>query len=815
VISGARKKTMENLFKDINYAIRTLLRHPTFTLVAVLMLGLGIGVNTAIFSVVNTVLLRALPFQNPERLVSVGQVKTSEGLPGIGSYEYIAWAEQNQSFESIAAHSSDNFNLSGIGEPERLRGGEVTASFFPTLGINPIRGRVFLPEEDQPGGNRAVVLSEAFWQRRFGRSESVLGSTLILNNTPHTVVGIAPSTLRFPANYDIWLPLRLDKVKEMTGDFISLVEVVGRLKPTARPEQAQTELTLISHRASEQRKEILPVSGVEVMPLHQFLVAGVRRTVLILWVAVSLIMLLACANVANLMLSRTVARQREMAVRSAVGGRRWQLMRQLLVESVALGLAGGVLGILIAVWCKGLIASLVPTGFTSALHDLTDSRMDWRVFGFTLVLSIVTGIVFGLAPSLSASRPNLVKTLRESNISNQVGFGLRSIRGWLVVAELALAIVLLVGAGLLVQSFNRLLSIEMGFDRENVLTARIDLTRSSHSTDAQTENFYDELMDKLKTLPGVDSVGVINHTPLGGYGMIAFTSIEGYGELKRGKDIPSGIGVVSPDYFKTLHIPLLQGRFVDDRDRKDAPAVAIVNQAFARKYFGDATVIGKRISFGCKEEFCRTIVGVVGNIRQEKLAEDFLPEIYVPFAQQPMNGMTVFVRTTSDPLNFAATLRQQISAIDKNQPAYDVQTLDHYVVEAVSVPRALMFLFGSFALLALILAAVGIYGVVSYSVNQRTREIGIRIALGARPADVLRLIVRNGVVLAATGIVLGIGGALALTRFMKALLFGVTATDFSTFAVVASALFLVALVACLIPARRATKVDPLVALRYE
>jgi putative ABC transport system permease protein len=806
---------MERLLKDFTYAMRSLVRHPTFTVVAVVTLGLGIGVNTAIFSIVNTVLLRALPFPNPERLVSVGQVKTADGLPGIGAYEYLAWREENHSFENLAAHSNDNFNLSGVGEPERLKGGQVTASFFPTLGINPIRGRVFLPEEDQPGGNLAVVISEAFWQRRFGRSESVIGNSLVLDNKTYTIVGVAPGTLRFPSNYDIWVPLQIDKVKETTGDMIMLVEVVGRLKPTAAAEPAQTELTLISRRASQQRADKLPVSPVEITPLHQFLVAGVRRTVLILWIAVSLIMLLACANVANLMLSRTVARQREMAVRSAVGARRWQLIRQLLVESVSLSLAGGVLGILIAVWCKGLIASLVPTGFTSSLHDLSDSQMDWRVFGFTLLLSILTGVVFGLAPSLSASKPDLVRTLREGSFSSLIGFGLRSVRGWLVVTELAFAIVLLIGAGLLVRSFDRLLSVDVGYARENVLTARINLPRTAYPKEANAENFYNQLIEKLKALPGVSSAGVINHTPFSGYGLIAFTNIEGYGELTRGKDSPVGIGAVSPDYFQTLKIPLLQGRMVNDRDREGSQLVAVVNQEFARRFFANNDAIGKRISFGCKEDYCRTIVGVVGSIRQESLTDDVFPEIYLPFAQMPINGMTVFVRTESDPLNLAAAMRQEVFALDKNQPVYDVQTLDHRINEAVSIPRALMFLFGSFALLALILAAVGIYGIVSYSVNQRMREIGIRLALGAQQSDVLRLILRNGVTLAILGIAIGIGGAIALTRFMKALLFGVTATDLATFVFVSIGLFIVAVVACLIPARRATKVDPLVALRYE
>jgi putative ABC transport system permease protein len=441
--------------------------------------------------------------------------------------------------------------------------------------------------------------------------------------------------------------------------------------------------------------------------------------------------------------------------------------------------------------------------------------MDWRVFGFTLLLSIITGVVFGLAPALTASKPDLVRTLREGSLSSLIGFGLRSARGWLVVAELALAIVLLVGAGLLVRSFNRLLSVETGFATDHVLTARLDLPRSTYGKERPPENFYDQLIGKLKSQPGVTSVGILNHKPLSGFGLIAFTNIEGYGELKREKDDPIGIGVASPDYFQTLRIPLLKGRMVNDSDRNGSPAVALVNQAFVRRFFGTGDAIGKRLSFGCEKDLCRTIVGVVGNVRQENLTDDFVPQLYIPFAQMPLNGMTLFVRTSSSPLNIAATVREEVLAIDKNQPVHTVQTLDHYLKEAVSVPRSLAFLFSAFALLALLLATVGIYGIVSYSVNQRTREIGIRIALGAQRSHVLRLILRNGVKLAVVGIALGVGGALALTRFMTALLFGVTATDPSTFVFVSVGLFLVAVVACLIPARRATKVDPLVALRYE
>jgi putative ABC transport system permease protein len=802
------------MLNDIRYSLRGLLRHPTFTLVAVITLALGIGANTAIFSIVNTVLLRALPFQNPERIVSVGKAADPEGLPGIAGYEYLAWSENSKDFEQLAAYSSDNSNLTGQGQPERVSCGQVTASFFNTLGVPVLRGRAFVPDEDKPG-SQAVILSEAFWQRRFGRNESIVGSTVILDDKGYVVVGIMPRALRFPNDYDIWVPLALDKARETHGDMVSLVEVVGRLKPQASMDHAKAELTLLSQQASDQRTEKFPVTAFEVMPLHQFLVTGVRRTVLLLWAAVGLVMLLACANVASLMLSRTAARQREIAVRAAVGARRWQLVRQLLVESVALGIAAGLLGILIAVWCKGAIASLVPEGFTSSIHDLHTAGMDWRVFAFTFLLSVITGIVFGLIPALSASKPNLVRSFRDSGNPRFIGFGLRSIRGWLVVGELALAMVLLLSAGLLVRSFNQRQAIDLGFAADNVLTFRYGLPRSKYPTPALSNAFHQQILDRIKVLPGVESAGVINHTPLSGFGLIAFMGIEGQRKPDPKKDKPVGVGAVSPDYFRTMKIPLISGRVTEESDRADAPKVGVVNQAFAHHYFGNDSAVGKRVGFGCKEDLCRTIVGVVGNIRQESLTDEVVPELYLPITQMPMNGMTVMVRTTTDPLSLTNAIRSQVLAIDPNQPIYDVRTLQNRVAEGLSVSRSLMLLFSAFAVLALVLASVGTYGIVSYSVGQRTHEIGIRMALGAQRTHVLKLILRSGVILATVGIALGLASAFALTRFLTSLLFGVTATDRSTFLLVSLGLFVVALAASLIPARRATKVDPLVALRRE
>ena len=809
------------MIRELKHSIRSLLRHPGFAVVAVVTLTLAIGVNTTIFSVVNAVLLKALPFQQPEQLVSVQKISEPGGMPGIAAYQYLAWKDQNTSFDDLAAFTDDTFNLTGDGEPERIACAQVSASLFSTLRVQPLRGRYFLPEEDKPGANNVAIVSEAFWQRRYGRNEAILQGTLTLNNKPYSIVGVMPAGFRYPGEFDVWLPIAIDPIRETQSDFFSMVEIVGRLKPAATLEGAQTELSLIARQASQQDlqpgKEPRPAAAVEVVPLHQQLVSGVRLTVFILWGAVGLVMLLACVNVASLMISRTLARQREMAVRAAVGARRWQLIRQLLTESVVIGLAGGALGLLVAVWGTRAIASLVPKGFTTSVYDLNHIRLDWRVFAFTFGLSVLTGIVFGLAPALTTSKPDLIRVLRNSRSSGLTSFGLRSFRGWLIVVELALAVVLLLGAGLLVRSFNKLMAVDLGFDRENVLTFRVGLPRSKYSKPAQTEAFYTDLLQRLNALPGVQTAGTINHSPLQGHAMIGFTGIEGHPPLDTKKDPAIGIGVVDAEYFKTLRIPLLSGRQYDARDGANAPKVAIVNQAFVKRFVPGGDALGKRVGMGCEESegLCRTIVGVVGNVRQESITDEAIPEMYVPLAQMPMNGATIMVRTSSDPLALVETVRKEVLAIDPNQPIYDVKTLSQRVNDAVAVSRSLMVLFAAFALLALVLGAVGIYGIVSYSVTQRTHEIGIRMALGARAGNVLSLILKNGLVLVLAGIAIGIAGALALTRFLTTLLFGVTPTDSVTFVVVSVLFFVIAMFASLIPALRATKVDPLVALRYE
>jgi putative ABC transport system permease protein len=802
------------MLKDLKFAIRSLIKRPSFTIITVMTLALSIGANTAIFSVVNAVLLRALPFNNPEQLVSVGQAPGVGGLPGLAAYEYLAWKDQSKTFDDIAAFSDDSFNLVGQGEPERISVAKVTASLFSTLGVQPVQGRWFTTEEDRPGQDHVVLVSEGFWQRRFGRDPSLVGRTLTLNDKPYTVVGIMPGSFRFPGEFELWLPFALDPVREH-GDMISLVQVVGRLKTGVTSQQAATELGVVSRQAATQVKDPPPVSTVEIVPLQQHLVAGVRLTVLVLWGAVALVMALACANVANLMLSRTLGRQREMAVRAAVGASRWRLVKQLLTEAMVLGVCGGILGTMLASWFTGTIATLVPEGFAGTFHDLNAIRIEWRVLLFTVGLSLLTGLIFGIAPALNASRTDLVKTLKATSSYGLMSFGLRSLRGWLVVVELSLAMILLLAAGLLTRSFQQLSAVNLGFDRENVLTARIGLPRSKYSTPAKTAEFHQQLIDRVQAIPGVESVGAINHTPLDGFGMIAFTEIEGRPPLDRDTDKPLGIGVVSTDYFTALKIPLISGRLIDQGDRADGNRVALVNETFVKRFFPANDAIGKRIGFGCEKELCRTIVGVVGDVKQESVTDDVYAELYVPFSQMPLNGMTLVMRTTVPPASVTGALRSAVFGIDPNQPVYGVKTLEQRVAATTAASRSLFLLFSGFAVLAVILAVVGVYGIVSYSVNQRTREIGIRVALGAQRSDVLALVMRNGFVLSLAGVLLGLGGALALTRFLTTFLFGVTPTDKFTFATVSISLLLVALFASLVPARRATKVDPLVALRDE
>ncbi len=807
---------MERLWQDVRYATRVLMKKPGFAAVAVLTLALGIGANTAIFSVVNAVLLRPLPYRDPARIFAINKAAMGKGLPGIAAFEYFDWRDQSEAFEQIAGYSTDNFNLTGGDEPERITVARVTANLFPLLGVQPISGRVFMPEEDAPGHGQVVVVSQGFWQRRYGGDPGLIGQTITLNDKTYTVVGIMPASFRFPQTFEIWMPLALDEAAEKTGDTFSLLEIVARIKPQISIERAQADLNTIEDRVAEKFPGMLENTRIEVVPLHAHLVGEIRPALLLLLGAVCFVLLIACANVANLLLARASSRQKEIAIRSALGARRSDIMRQLLTESIMLALAGGALGILLALWGVDLLLSGMPGNIANSLPGIKDVGIDRQVLGFTLFVSILTGIFFGLAPALIASKPNLNETLKEGG--GKTAFqsrSLLSLRSLLVVSELALALVLLIGAGLMIKSFARLLDVKPGYNPENVLTLRVDLPRNRYADSAKVSSFYQQVLEKTRSLSGVKSVGAISHVPLNGFNMIAYFNIEGVPKLEPAKDRPIGVGAVNADYFRAMQIPLLQGRELTDSDAEGSPRVALINEAMARRFFPDQNPLGKRISYGCGDELCRTIVGVVGDVRQDGWTEEAGPEIYVPYAQRPTRSMTLLVRTDADPLSLAASVRSQVFAVDSDQPVADVKTLEERISDAVAQPRLIMLLLGVFGALALILATVGVYGVMSYTVTQRTREIGIRMALGASARDVLRLIVRQVAIFCFVGVSAGLVGAFALTRLMESLLFGVSATDPSIFILISVILIGVALGASFIPARRATKVDPMVALRYE
>lgn len=808
---------MQSFLKDIRYGLRKLFKNPGFTAVALITLALGIGANTAIFSIVYSVLLKSLPYKEPDKVVSVSKVATDKGLPGIAAYEYLDWKEQNTTFEQLAAFTNDNFNLTGIGEPERIPCAQVTANTFPMLGVVPLKGRVFTAEEDKPGSNQVVVVSEKFWQRTFGNDKALSGQSITLNDKSYTVVGIMQNGFRFPGEYEVWMPLALDEVKERHGDEQRLIEITGRLKNGATTEQARAEFNVIAKRTAETfSKEKLPPANVDVIPLHKQLVTDYTTTILVLFGVAGFVLLIACVNVANLMLARAANRQKEIGIRVAIGANRWQLFRQLLIESTLLGLIGGVLGIILAIWGISVGVSLIPADLANSIHGLKDVNINGQVLFFTLIVSVFSGIIFGLAPSLIASKTDVNRALSDATAGQSAGFGLRTIRGWLVVVELALAFVLLVGAGLMIRSFNRKLEIKPGFNAENVLTMRVELPPSRYPKGAMRAGFYQRVLERTAALPGVQSVGAISHKPLGDVSNLSYFKMEGLPPLDRKTEKPITVGMVTPNYFIAMGIPLLNGRFFNDGDAFDGAQVMLVNEAFVRKFYPNENPVGKRTSFTCdKQELCRTIVGVVGNIKQESLITDAVPEGYVPVKQWPAHGMTFVFKTTNEPLSMAGTIREQISAEDKDQPVYNIKTLDQKLKEAIAQTRAIMLLFTVFSGLALLLSSVGIYGVMSYAVTQRTREIGIRMALGAGRFNILNFIMKQGLLMTLIGVGIGIVAAVMLTRLMASLLFGISPTDTFTFIGIAFLLLIIALLACFIPARKATKIDPLTALRHE
>jgi putative ABC transport system permease protein len=811
---------MQTLWQDIKYGVRMLWKNPAFTLIAVVALALGIGANTAIFSVVNAVLLRPLPFPDPDRLVVVNSVnlRGGEHFGAASPADFQDWAAQNQSFERIAAMRSGSVNVSGEDLPEQFEGSSVTDEFFNLLGVQPVLGRAFLPEEFRVRGQRVVMLSHGLWQRRFGGNPAVIGQTLTLNGRPTTIVGVMPPDFKFPVDTEVWTPL-LGDTGEMRARGSRYFSVIARLKPNITLEQANAEMQIIAARLESQYPESHRDWSARVITLQETIVsyANARAALFILLGTVGLVLLIACANVANLLLARATARAREVAIRAALGATRSRLMRQLLIESLLLALLGGACGLLLALWGVETIIALVPEDLRFARLD--EARIDTPVLGFTFAVSVLTGLLFGLLPGLKASKADLHDSLKGSTKSSTAGLRFQRTRGLLVVCEIALTLVLLIGAGLLVKSFLRLQQVAPGFDAQNILTAEVALPRTSRYLQAeQRTTLYQQVLERAETLPGVESVAATSGAPLARFALAFPFIVEGRGENISGSAPEALYSAISPNFFRTMQIPLRAGREFTERDNADAPAVTIINETMARRYFPDEDPIGRRITIAYLDTpVSLQIVGIARDVKQMNLSDETDIEMYVPHSQRPWLSTTLVIRMAAgtDTASIVRGVQRAVWSVDQSQALSNVKTMDELFGESAARPRFYTLLLSVFSGAALLLAIIGIYGVMSYTVAQRTNEIGVRMALGAQPRDVLRLVIGQGMTLTLIGIGVGLAASLLLMRLMSSLLFGVSAADPVTFGSVSVLLAGIAFVACYVPARRAMKTDPLTALRYE
>jgi putative ABC transport system permease protein len=801
---------MQTLLQDLRYGARMLFKQPGFTLIAVVTLALGIGANAAIFSVVNAVLLRPLPFKEPDRLMVIRETKLPQ-FPefSVSPGNFLDWKAQNTVFERLVAMNSSSFNLIGTGEPERLRGMFVSEGFFTLFGATPQLGRDFLPEEDQPGRNFVVMLSNGLWQRRFGSDPKIVNQAITLNGQSYTVIGVMPASFRYGGReLDLWTPIAFtaEQAQNHGGHYL---QTVGRLKPGVSVEQARAEMVAIAGRLATQYPNANAGWSVKLGPMLEFAVRDIKPALLVLLGAVAFVLLIACANVANLLLARAAGRQKEIAIRTAMGAGRGRIVRQLLTESVLLSLAGGAVGLGLAYWGTKLLLTLAPPN----LPRMSDVGLDGRALGFTVAITLLTGVIFGLVPALQASKPNLNEVMKDAGRGSTEGGRRQFIRSTLVVLEVASALVLLVGAGLMIKSFWRLQQVDPGFNPNSALTASINLPRKKYPEAEKQAAFYQQLITKVSTLPGVQTVGASNVIPLGDNDFVLGFVIEGRPPVPAGASQSTNYFAVSADYFKAMGIPLLRGRVFTEQDTKTTTRVAVINETLAKKFFPNEDPIGKRIHVTNGPTTFREIVGIVGDVKQYGLDQETTMQTYEPYTQEPFTFMSLVVRTTGDPLSLSPAIRNEVLQIDKEQPVSSFATLDQLVSTSVARQKFSMLLLGVFATVALVLAAVGIYGVLSYAVTQRTHEIGIRMALGAGRRDVLRLVVGQGMLLTGLGVGAGLASALLLTRLMATLLFGVSATDPLTFGLIACLLLTIALFACWIPAQRATKVDPIIALR--
>jgi putative ABC transport system permease protein len=812
---------MNNLLQDIRYGLRMLWKSPGLSIIATIALALGIGANTAIFSVVNAVLLKPLPYPNSDTLMAVFESDQKRGMRGSYSYpNFFDLRDQNHVFEHVAAYHDNDFIMTGSTDPVRISGGVVTADLFSVLGVRPLLGRTFLPDEDKPTETgRVVVLSESTFAKRFNSNPKILNQQITLDGKKYTIVGVMPHGFEFPIQnepLELWTTISDDasgKEPITSQRGAHFLKVIGRLKPGVTASQAQAEADTIAARLEQQYPDTNTHKGIRVESALAALVGDVRPALLILLGAVACVLLIACANVANLLLARAMTRHKEMAVRSALGASRLRVVRQLLTESVLLSLAGGLLGLVLAVWWSDMLIALGKKDIPRALQV----GLDWRVLSFTLGVSVLTGMVFGLVPALHLSKTELTESLKEGR---GAGAGARRnrVRGALVVAELAIAVVLLVGAGLLIQSFWRLQHVSSGLQPQNILTFNVTVPEVRYSSEKQAR-FFNDLLARINTSPGVQSASAVLPLPLSGDRFSISFQIDG--RPVAPKDEPSAdVFVAAPNYFRTMGIPFIKGRDFELRDEHTSTPVVIVTESFARQFFPGEDAVGKRIKPGISTwdndpAPMREIVGVVSDIRNRALNTEPKPAYYLPQSQVPFTQMIVVARTANDPHALITGATREVRAIDAEVPVFSVKTMEEYISSSVAAPRFNTTLLAIFAAVALLLTIIGLYGVMSYSVAQRTNEIGIRMALGAQSQDVLGLIVKDGAKMVAIGLALGIGGALALTRLLSTLLFGVTTKDPATFVVIAVLLSIVAMVACYVPAWRATRVDPLEALRCE
>lgn len=803
---------MGTFLQDLRYATRMLAKQPAFTVIAVLTLALGIGANTSIFSLVNSVLLRPLPYLDANRIVYFEGKNPSQGITdsNISVLDFQDWTTQSQVFSHAAFFWTGGAALAEQGrEPERVPRAGVTIRFFDLLGVQPMLGRNFLEEEDRPGSSTAVIVSEGLWKRRFGSDRSIIGKTITINTQPVTVVGVMPAGFEFPENTQIWTPAAVNSAEEPRDN--RSYSALGRLKPGVELEQAQSQISAISAQLAQAFPDTNKDWDAHLARLQERLVRSVRSSLLLLLGAVGFVLLIACANVANLLLARAAARQKEVAIRTALGASRSRITRQMLTESILLSTIGGALGLMLSFWLIELLISISPPDSPR----LSETNLDYRVLAFTLAISVFTGLIFGLAPALHASKLDVSGSLKEGGRSGE-GYHRTNARSLLLIGEVAMSLILLVAAGLLIKSFMRLQEVKPGFNPERVLIASLSLPDAKYKDDQQRIDFYRALIERLKTLPGVQAVGAGANLPLhaSGYGIGRSFIPEGR-PLTADKAVDASWSTITPTYFEALQVPLRAGRAFNERDNASAPKVVIVNRKVAIKHFGsEIAAIGRRITIWRDEKFPREIVGVVGETKPGALEEESGAQIYTPHSQDGSWGfMTLAIRTTAHPAAMTSTLRREVIGFDKDLPIFNVKTMEDVVAQSIGSRRLSMMLLSVFAGAALLLAAVGIYGVMAYTVTQRTQDIGIRMALGAQAGDVVRMVVSQGMTLALIGIGVGLAGALGLTRVMANLLFGVNATDPITFAAISLLLAFVALLACYLPARRASNVDPIVALR--